>query len=470
MTLWYRQAAPQWDHAMPLGNGRLGAMVFGSVNRERIQLNEDTLWMGGPRETDNPEARAALPEVRRLLFAGKPREAYALAEKKLMGKPWRLESYQTLGDLRLNFDYEEPDHRLSPRARSRYGRRTRHLSRQRRALHARGLRLASRSGDRRARHRRPARVRCRSACGWIARRTRQRASPATIASISTARSPAARDCRSSRRRRSFRTAARSTRSRSASAIDNANAVTIVLAARTSFAARIRSAAVDRDLAARGAKPYAQLLADHIADHQRLFRRVDVRLGAPAPPEIAALPTDERLERVKKGDADPGLDALYLPVRPLPADRQQPPRRSAREPAGPVERQHEPAVGHRLSPQHQPADELLAGRGDQPRRAARAALRLPRVAARAGPQDGADALRRARLRRASHHRHLGLHVARRSAALRPLADRRRLADAAPLGALPVRPGPRVPAARVSDDEGAAEFFLDYLVAGSERAGW
>ena len=81
-------------------------MVFGTVNRERIQLNEETLWMGGPRETDNPEARAALPEVRRLLFAGQPREAYALAERKLMGKPWRLESYQSLADLRLNFDHE----------------------------------------------------------------------------------------------------------------------------------------------------------------------------------------------------------------------------------------------------------------------------------------------------------------------------------------------------------------------------
>ena len=84
----------------------MGAMVFGTVNRERIQLNEETLWMGGPRDTDNPEARAALPEVRRLLFEGRPVEAYALAERKLMGKPWRLESYQSLADLRLNFDHE----------------------------------------------------------------------------------------------------------------------------------------------------------------------------------------------------------------------------------------------------------------------------------------------------------------------------------------------------------------------------
>lgn len=52
-TIWLRSAAPQWDHAFPVGNGRLGAMVFGTVNRERIQLNDETLWMGGARETDN---------------------------------------------------------------------------------------------------------------------------------------------------------------------------------------------------------------------------------------------------------------------------------------------------------------------------------------------------------------------------------------------------------------------------------
>ena len=55
-VLWYKQAAAQWDHALPLGNGRLGAMVFGSVNRERIQLNEHSLWLGGPRDRENPDA------------------------------------------------------------------------------------------------------------------------------------------------------------------------------------------------------------------------------------------------------------------------------------------------------------------------------------------------------------------------------------------------------------------------------
>jgi len=102
-TIWLRTPAAQWDHAFPVGNGRLGAMVFGTVNRERIQLNEETLWMGGRGDRDNPEALAALPEVRRLLFAGQPREAYALAERKMMGTPSRLESYQSLGDLPLVF-------------------------------------------------------------------------------------------------------------------------------------------------------------------------------------------------------------------------------------------------------------------------------------------------------------------------------------------------------------------------------
>src|SRR3970282_2560785 len=83
VTLWYRQPAPQWDHAMPVGNGRLGAMVFGAVNRERIQLNEESLWMpsGDPAERDNPEALKHLPEVRRLGFAVAPVEGSQLARK-----------------------------------------------------------------------------------------------------------------------------------------------------------------------------------------------------------------------------------------------------------------------------------------------------------------------------------------------------------------------------------------------------
>ncbi|MCH8686205.1 glycoside hydrolase family 95 protein [Pedomonas mirosovicensis] len=98
-TLWYRQPAKEWVEALPVGNGRIGAMVFGGVERERLQLNEDTLWGGGPYDPVNPEAIAALPQVRELIFAGKFAEAEQLANAKVMAKPLRQMSYQALGDL-----------------------------------------------------------------------------------------------------------------------------------------------------------------------------------------------------------------------------------------------------------------------------------------------------------------------------------------------------------------------------------
>jgi alpha-L-fucosidase 2 len=103
LTLWYRQPAARWVEALPVGNGRLGAMVFGGTNRERLQLNEDTLWAGGPYDPVNPTAREALPEVRRLVFAGEYRKASELVDEKVMARPLRQLPYQTVGDLRLEF-------------------------------------------------------------------------------------------------------------------------------------------------------------------------------------------------------------------------------------------------------------------------------------------------------------------------------------------------------------------------------
>ncbi|HMO59387.1 MAG TPA: glycoside hydrolase N-terminal domain-containing protein, partial [Roseiflexaceae bacterium] len=78
MCLWYDRPAAGWLEALPLGNGRLGAMVFGGVVHERLQLNQDTLWSGGPRDWNNPQARAVLPEVRRLLELGEHSAAHVL--------------------------------------------------------------------------------------------------------------------------------------------------------------------------------------------------------------------------------------------------------------------------------------------------------------------------------------------------------------------------------------------------------
>ena len=97
-TLWYRQPAEQWVEALPVGNGRLGAMVHGGTGKERLQLNEDSLWGGGPYDPSRPEALAALPEVRRLLWEKRWTDAQALAQAQMMAKPIRQMSYQTIGD------------------------------------------------------------------------------------------------------------------------------------------------------------------------------------------------------------------------------------------------------------------------------------------------------------------------------------------------------------------------------------
>jgi alpha-L-fucosidase 2 len=99
--LWYRAPAREWVEALPVGNGRIGAMVFGGIGNERLQLNEDTFWSGGPYDPVNPEALANLAEVRRLLFAKEYAAAEALANARLMGRPVQQAAYQSIGSLRI---------------------------------------------------------------------------------------------------------------------------------------------------------------------------------------------------------------------------------------------------------------------------------------------------------------------------------------------------------------------------------
>jgi alpha-L-fucosidase 2 len=103
LKLWYNQPAKQWVEALPVGNGRLGAMVYGDPSKEIIQLNENTVWAGQPNRNDNPDAKEALPEVRKLIFEGKYKEAQDLVNQKIITKTSHGMSYQTVGNLKLNF-------------------------------------------------------------------------------------------------------------------------------------------------------------------------------------------------------------------------------------------------------------------------------------------------------------------------------------------------------------------------------
>jgi len=105
MKIWFNQPAATWNDALPVGNGRLGAMVFGGVENERLELNEESLWTGEPRWDANPDALKNLSEVRQLLFEGKYKEAEELAQKGILGNKPRtpVATYQALGDIYLDF-------------------------------------------------------------------------------------------------------------------------------------------------------------------------------------------------------------------------------------------------------------------------------------------------------------------------------------------------------------------------------
>jgi len=101
--LWYTHPADKWENALPVGNGRLGAMVFGGTDEERIALNEETFWSGGPYSQTGRGGAKALPEIQRLVFAGEYRKAHKLFGRSLMGNPVEQMKYQALGDLVLQF-------------------------------------------------------------------------------------------------------------------------------------------------------------------------------------------------------------------------------------------------------------------------------------------------------------------------------------------------------------------------------
>lgn len=105
--LWYRQPAAEWNEALPVGNGKLGGMVFGHPTKERIQLNEDTIWHGGPRNRINPQALEVLPQVRSLVLEGRIAEAERLARHGMSALPETQRHYTLLGDLSITFDEQE---------------------------------------------------------------------------------------------------------------------------------------------------------------------------------------------------------------------------------------------------------------------------------------------------------------------------------------------------------------------------
>ena len=105
LKLWYKQpSGTKWENALPIGNGRQAAMIYGNVEKEIIQLNEHTVWSGSPNRNDNPEALAALPEIRKMIFEGNHKEAEKLANKAIITKKSHGQMFQPVGNLNLSFE------------------------------------------------------------------------------------------------------------------------------------------------------------------------------------------------------------------------------------------------------------------------------------------------------------------------------------------------------------------------------
>ena len=302
LKLWYRQAAKDWNEALPIGNGRLAAMVFGGITNERIQLNEETVWAGEKRDRNNPEGFKNLAEIRRLLMAGKPNEAEVLADKTMIAIPRRLPMYQTLGDLLIEFkghekatdyvrelDLDTGIVRVSYRVNGVMFTREVFVSAIDQVV---VIRLTSKP---------------KTDMGLAVSLKREQDSrnySGVNFMVMAGQAIARDDKHKDERNVGVRFVSRLQIHRDSNTYDS---YTLLMSAATNFREKDPGDKAIQQLNAAGAKPFQQLRSAHIDDHRRYFRRVQFDLGA----SNSTLPTDERLKRVQTGEPDLGLEALYF---------------------------------------------------------------------------------------------------------------------------------------------------------------
>ncbi|MCC3372004.1 glycoside hydrolase N-terminal domain-containing protein [Cohnella sp. REN36] len=309
--LYFRSPASHWEEALPIGNGRLGAMVFGDPRSERLQLNEDSLWHGGSRDRHNPDALKHLPEIRRLLLDGKLKEAERLASLALTAIPETQRHYVPLGDLYLQFeapadqettDYERELDLAKAVVNISYMRGKVSYRRQMFASYPDGAIVIRLTADT------PGRI------SFTARLGRERfryvdriRAEDGHAIVMSGNSGGGVDysgvllCRPEGGR--MQTIGEHL------VVENADAATLVIAAATSFRECDPEAAAIANAKRVASRPYLEALAAHEEDYRKLYGRMTLRLDGES--DVAEEDTAKRLERMKAGAEDPGLLALYF---------------------------------------------------------------------------------------------------------------------------------------------------------------
>ena len=333
--LWYRQPAKVWEEALPLGNGHVGAMVFGGVADERIQLNENTLWDGYPQDPNNPEGLKALPEIQRLLFENKNREAVELAGRTMMGVPQRIRPYQSLGELWFDTPQMSAENYVrsldlsTAVATTKFTSEGVNYTREYFASAPENVIVVRITADRRQQInlnlilRRDRDAQCRAIAsdpqsllltGRVNRRdgddnergVRFAAQVKAVAENGTVK--VERDA---------------TTNLHILSVKDADVLTLYIAGATDYPGMKNLAMgnvvygenpekqVEELIARALRKPYSQLKAEHIADHQHFFNRVELNLAKVAD-EVEALPTDERIMLARQtGTPDLGLIETYF---------------------------------------------------------------------------------------------------------------------------------------------------------------
>ncbi|MEH7872284.1 glycoside hydrolase family 95 protein [Rhizobium laguerreae] len=313
--LWYDTPAQLWTDALPLGNGRLGAMVFGDPLREHLQINESTFWAGGPYQPVNPDAFDHLETVRQLIFDGRYAVAETLAEKHLMARPIKQMSYQPIGDLHLEFDHRESvsgyrraldlDTAIATSSYTADG-----IAYLREAFVSPvdGVLVLRLSADRKRA------INCRISIdspqqGEI--RIGER-SQLSFSGKGKAESGIAAALRFAFGIRLINSGGTVNASGGGLSVEGADEVLVFLDAATSFkryddvTGHPERNIVDR-LERAASRDFVSLRDDHIEEHRRLFGAFGINLGStPA----ASLPTDQRIAGFADGD-DPALAALYV---------------------------------------------------------------------------------------------------------------------------------------------------------------
>ena len=332
LALWYSAPAQHWLEALPIGNGRLGAMVFGEPAQEHLQLNEESLWSGHPRDWDNPAARQYLPQVRQAIMAGD----YALADElaKHMQGPF-TQSYLPLGNLRIRFEHASPitNYRRSldlERAVAEVSYRADGATYTRQifaSVPANAI-VIHLTCDQPGRIRFSARLDSplhftTTGCAEAELLMQGRAPIQTDPNYLASANPIVYDDEKGEGMRfAARLGAQVTDGRAwvegeTLHVQGASAATLYLCAETSYNGPDKSPAFEgKDAAALTSRtlaevlraPYEQALQAHLADYQPLFQRVSLELGGT--PDAEATPTDERIRRYQ-ADHDPALVTLLF---------------------------------------------------------------------------------------------------------------------------------------------------------------